>query len=128
MNESCPFCKPSESQVWHETEAGIALRDGYPVAEGHSLVIPRSHVSSLFELNQAEQQSLWSLVAEVREKLARDLNPDGFTIGLNDGGAAGQTVSHAHIHIIPRWNGDVTDPRGGVRWVIADKAKYWGDD
>ena len=68
------------------------------------------------------------LVSEVRQQLADELNPDGFNIGLNDGEAAGQTVMHAHIHVIPRWNGDVPDPRGGVRWIIPDKARYWGDE
>ena len=68
---------------------------------------------------------LWSLVAEVRDILIKRFNPDGFNIGLNDGDAAGQTIDHAHIHIIPRRRGDVKDPRGGVRWVIPEKVKYW---
>lgn len=71
---------------------------------------------------------MWKLVAEVRSRLTDDLQPDGFNIGLNDGEAAGQTVMHAHIHVIPRWKGDVPDPRGGVRWIIPDKARYWGEE
>lgn len=86
---------------------------------------PRNHVASLFDLNTVEQADLWKLVASVREQLQREFNPDGFNIGLNDGTAAGQTVMHAHIHVIPRYAGDVPDPRGGVRWIIQEKADYW---
>ena len=68
------------------------------------------------------------LVSEVRQHLAEQLSPDGFNIGINDGAAAGQTVMHAHIHVIPRWSKDVADPRGGIRWIIPDKARYWGDE
>ena len=71
---------------------------------------------------------IWELVSEVRRRLLADLTPDGFSIGLNEGLAAGQTVMHAHIHVIPRWSGDDPDPRGGIRWVIADKAAYWEKD
>jgi diadenosine tetraphosphate (Ap4A) HIT family hydrolase len=128
MNEECPFCKPSESQVWRENADGLVLHDGFPVSEGHSLVVPRRHVASLFELSPQVQSALWMLVSEVRQHLAEQLNPDGFNIGVNDGVAAGQTVMHAHIHVIPRWNEDVADPRGGIRGIIPDKARYWGDE
>jgi diadenosine tetraphosphate (Ap4A) HIT family hydrolase len=73
----------------------------------------------------AEQYAVWDLVSQVRRRLFVDQKPDGFNIGLNDGVAAGQTVMHAHVHVIPRWIGDIPDPRGGMRWVIADKAPYW---
>ena len=89
------------------------------------LVVPRKHVRSIYELPAGEQASIWQLVGEVRVKLLAELKPDGFNIGLNDGLAAGQTIMHAHVHIIPRRNGDVPDPRGGVRWVIPGKAPYW---
>ena len=88
-------------------------------------MIPLKHVASLFDLNNAEQADLWKLVASVREQLQREFNPDGFNVGLNDGTAAGQTVMHAHIHVVPRYIGDVADPRGGVRWIISEKADYW---
>lgn len=126
MNEHCPFCKPPDSSVWHSNDKGIVLSDGFPVAEGHSLIVPRTHVASLFGLAPEDQQSLWQMVTEVRELLTKKLNPDGFNVGLNDGVAAGQTIMHAHIHVVPRWDGDVEDPRGGVRWVLPDKACYWG--
>ena len=101
------------------------FRDGYPVAQGHTLVVPRLHVPSVFDLAPEAQAAVWKMVAQVRAQLIDELHPDGFTIGFNDGVAAGQTVMHAHVHVIPRWNGDVADPRGGVRWVIPDKAAYW---
>jgi len=88
-------------------------------------VIPRQHIASFFELSVVEQQELWALVAQIRAKLLEEYRPDGFNVGLNDGTAAGQTVRHAHIHVIPRYSGDVCDPRGGVRWIIPEKADYW---
>src|SRR5690242_1703285 len=106
----CPFCPPQTSQLVMETEFVFVLRDGFPVSEGHTLVVPKRHVLSLFDLALEEQTTIWKTVIEAREGLFRDLHPDGFTIGINDGPAAGQTVPHAHIHIIPRFNGDVTDP------------------
>jgi diadenosine tetraphosphate (Ap4A) HIT family hydrolase len=99
--------------------------DAYPVSQGHTLVIPRKHVSSIYGLTTEEQSAIWSLVAEVRNRLLTGLKPDGFNIGVNDGLAPGQTVEHAHVHIIPRRKGDVADPRGGIRSIIDDKANYW---
>lgn len=122
---TCPFCAISPDRVTLEDEHALAFHDGYPVAQGHTLVIPRLHVASLFDLAQEAHAAVWKLMVQVRAQLVDELHPDGFTIGLNDGVAAGQTVMHAHIHIIPRRNGDVPDPRGGVRWVIPDKAAYW---
>ena len=121
----CPFCRPEENRIQMESEFAIAILDGFAVAEGHTLVIPRRHVASLFDLPEREQEAVWRLVAEVRDTLMAELQPDGFNVGLNDGAAAGQTVMHAHVHVIPRRAGDVADPRGGVRWVIPDKAAYW---
>ncbi len=92
------------------------------------LVIPKRHVASLFDLVSEEQVAMWKFVAMVRQKLIGDFKPDGFNIGINDGLAAGQTVMHAHIHIIPRRAGDIADPRGGIRWIIANKARYWAED
>ncbi len=121
----CPFCCLAEDRIWLETPTTFAFLDGFPVSEGHALVIPRRHVASLFDLPADEQASLWAEVARVRALLLAKHHPDGFNIGVNDGTAAGQTVPHAHIHVIPRYTGDLPDPRGGVRWVIPAKAKYW---
>lgn len=103
----------------------IAFPDAYPIAEGHTLVVPLRHVGSVYELSAEEQAASWRLVAEVRRSLIARYGVECFNIGINDGIAAGQTVPHAHVHVIPRWAGDVPDPRGGVRWVIASKAAYW---
>ena len=108
-----------------ESEFAVAFLDGFPITQGHTLVIPKRHVASLFELSEEEQAAVWRLVAHVRAKLVIEIQPDGFNIGLNDGTAAGQTVMHAHVHIIPRRKGDTADPRGGVRLIFPDKARYW---
>jgi len=89
------------------------------------LVIPRKHVASVYDLTIQEQNAVWDLVRIVRERLLVKLKPDGFNIGVNDGVAAGQTVPHAHVHVIPRRAGDVPDARGGIGWIIPYKAPYW---
>ena len=124
-HDDCPFCSIDPARVWMESDHAIAFADAYPVADGHTLVVPRKHVSSIYQLDITEQSNLWKLVAEVREILLLRVKADGFNIGLNDGLAAGQTVEHAHVHVIPRRHGDVPDPRGGIRWVIARNAPYW---
>jgi diadenosine tetraphosphate (Ap4A) HIT family hydrolase len=121
----CPFCNLDATRILLENEVGFAIRDAFPVTEGHTLVIPRQHVVSLFDLDTKGQLALWQMVGEVRAKLAQEFHPAGFNVGVNDGKAAGQTVMHAHIHIIPRYPGDTSDPRGGIRWVMSKKARYW---
>lgn len=123
----CPFCNPKPENLWFEDEHGRVIRDGFPISKGHTLIVPKVHIPSFHDLENEIQAALWKLVADVRHRLAEELQPDGFNIGLNDGEAAGQTVMHAHIHVIPRWSDDVADPRGGVRWIIPEKARYWGD-
>lgn len=108
-----------------EASLVLAVTDGFPVSEGHTLVVPRRHVASLFDLREDERAAIWAMVGEIRSELAVRLAPQGFNVGLNDGRAAGQTVMHAHVHVIPRFDGDVPDPRGGVRWVVPGKAAYW---
>jgi diadenosine tetraphosphate (Ap4A) HIT family hydrolase len=88
-------------------------------------VVPRKHVANLFELKPSALTAIWEMVREVRAMLIQKYRPDGLNIGLNDGPAAGQTVMHTHIHLIPRWVGDVPDARGGVRWIMPVKARYW---
>jgi diadenosine tetraphosphate (Ap4A) HIT family hydrolase len=122
--EPCPFCGVPSDRIWIATDHAIALGDAHPVVDGHTLVVPRKHVASIYELEISEQQAIWGLVSEVRQRLLTGLKPDGFNIGLNDGLAAGQTVQHAHVHVIPRRQGDVPDPRGGIRWVVAENAPY----
>jgi diadenosine tetraphosphate (Ap4A) HIT family hydrolase len=122
---ACPFCSLPDSRIVEREPLGLVLRDAYPVSPGHTLVIPTRHVGSFFELDEAERAVLLNLLARAREGLEREFKPDGYNIGINDGAPAGQTVPHLHIHLIPRYQGDLSDPRGGVRWVIPDKARYW---
>ncbi|MEJ2218504.1 MAG: HIT domain-containing protein [Gemmatimonadota bacterium] len=125
--EPCPFCEPDEARVMRRTRHAFALSDAYPVSEGHTLVIPVRHVASVFNLSAEEQAEIWRLAIQMRTDLTEHHQPDGFNIGVNDGTAAGQTVLHAHVHVIPRYQGDVPDPRGGIRWVLAGQAPYWKD-
>ena len=108
-----------------QNDAAVLIRDGYPVSPGHSLVIPKRHVSSFFDATEVEQSAMLALLDHAKAQLDAELKPDGFNIGINDGQAAGQTVPHLHLHLIPRYTGDQQDPRGGVRWVIPGKADYW---
>jgi diadenosine tetraphosphate (Ap4A) HIT family hydrolase len=121
----CPFCHPNPSEVIASSRHAIALRDHYPISTGHTLIISRTHGASLSDLRATVREDAWRLVDEVRRALREELSPDGFNIGVNEGAVAGQTVPHAHIHVIPRFFGDVPDPRGGIRWVIPEKAAYW---
>ena len=121
----CPFCNIPEECVLAESRHAVAIRDRYPVSEGHTLVVPKAHAGTLFALSAQIQADIWCLVAKVRNQLQSRLNPDGFNVGLNDGQSAGQTVQHAHVHLIPRYDGDVVDPRGGVRRVVPEQAAYW---
>ena len=123
----CPFCRLEQSRILLENDFAAALPDGFPIADGHTLVVPKRHVASLFDLSKDEQAAVWALVALVRTKLMAQVKPDGFNVGVNDGAAAGQTVMHAHVHVIPRRQGDSDDPRGGVRWILPKKAQYWGE-
>ncbi len=125
MNTPCPFCNVAPDRIVAENGLAVAVRDNYPVSDGHTLVLPREHKAALFDLPAQTQAAIWQLVGEVRHQLNLELTATGFNIGLNDGLPAGQTVMHVHVHVIPRYKDDVPDPRGGIRWVIPDKAKYW---
>jgi diadenosine tetraphosphate (Ap4A) HIT family hydrolase len=103
----------------------IAFRDAHPVSPGHTLVIPVRHVASFFDTTPEERAAILSQLDAAKRQLEVECGPAGYNIGINDGAAAGQTVGHLHIHLIPRYTGDRPDPRGGVRWVIPEKAHYW---
>ena len=121
----CPFCSlPADRTVLSSANA-IALRDAYPISPGHTLIVPRRHIGSFFEATAQERVELLALLNAAKLGLDEEFAPAAFNIGINDGSAAGQTVPHLHIHLIPRYVGDRTDPRGGVRWIIPDKADYW---
>ena len=102
----------------------FAIRDRFPVSPGHTLVITRRPVPDWFGAMPAEQSSILALVDEVKRALDAELHPDGYNVGFNAGAAAGQTVMHLHVHVIPRFTGDMDDPSGGVRHVIPEKGKY----
>lgn len=126
MMDNCIMCKliGDNTQVVCENEYAVAIYDGYPVGIGHTLVVPKRHVESLFELTQNELNDICSLIVESKNILDSKYHPNGYNIGVNEGRAAGRTVDHVHIHIIPRYVGDVEDPRGGIRGVIPDKKIY----
>ena len=107
-----------------ENEFCYAIFDGFPVSEGHMLVVPKREVPLIFDLNKDEYIGCFELVAEVKNFLQKKFNPDGFNIGINCNASAGQTVFIAHIHIIPRYKGDVDNPRGGIRNIIPEKGDY----
>lgn len=112
-------------RVIAENADAFLVLDGFPVSPGHCLVIPKRHIGSFFEATPTERAALLSLLDQAKARVDTMHTPNGYNIGINDGSAAGQTVPHLHIHLIPRYAGDQADPRGGVRWVIPDKADYW---
>ena len=127
MNTNCPFCSLPQDRIISENESTVCIRDGYPVSRGHTLIIPKRHVESLFDCNPDEKADILQALEEAKVALDKEFSPDGYNIGINDGESAGQTIPHLHIHLIPRYHGDVSDPRGGVRWIFPDKAKYWSE-
>jgi diadenosine tetraphosphate (Ap4A) HIT family hydrolase len=124
----CPFCTLPRERLVFESELAFVIRDGFPVSPGHTLVVPRRHVGSFFEITTDEQAAMLKLLKLARIELGHQFKPAGYNIGINDGHAAGQTIAHLHIHLIPRYEGDRDDPRGGVRWVLPEKAAYWTRD
>jgi diadenosine tetraphosphate (Ap4A) HIT family hydrolase len=122
---ACPFCNPDSERITRESDLAFALRDGFPVSKGHMLVIPKRHIASFFDLTDDEYKEIRALLIESKKLLDHEFSPDGYNIGVNDGPAAGQTVPHLHFHLIPRYQGDREDPRGGIRWILPEKADYW---
>lgn len=120
----CVFCSIQEDRIIYQNSLWVAVLDSYPVSEGHTLLIPKRHCETYFDLNQVELGTLIGTIDCVKKILDSKYQPNGYNIGVNCGEAAGQTVMHCHIHIIPRYNGDCEDPRGGVRGVIQSKQKY----
>lgn len=124
-HSDCPFCVPEDGQLVSEGAIHRIIRDKYPVTDGHHLIVPKRHVSDWFDLTPGEQNVLMSAVSDLRDVLlSKDNSIGGFNIGVNAGVDAGQTVAHAHVHLIPRRLGDVTDPIGGIRAVIPDRQRY----
>lgn len=122
MENNCIFCNQEELIL--ENELTWARYDKYPVSPGHLLIITKRHVADFFATTIEERQALNNLLEEAKKILEREYSPDGYNIGINCGEAAGQTIMHLHIHLIPRYQGDIDNPRGGVRGVIPDKRIY----
>lgn len=120
----CPFCQPDADRVFHRGQRVFALWDKFPVSPGHALVVPYRHVATWFDANPAEHAEIMATLEIVRAEIERRYAVDGFNLGVNMGAAAGQTVPHLHVHMIPRRTGDVPDPQGGVRYVIPERANY----
>jgi diadenosine tetraphosphate (Ap4A) HIT family hydrolase len=125
----CPFCEitntSSHPRIERENQHAFVIRDGFPITDGHTLIIPKRHVGSFFDITPAEHQALFQLIEQTKPDLDLRYQPAGYNIGINDGPAAGQTVPHLHIHLIPRYHEPDKDPRGGVRWLVPEKADYW---
>lgn len=122
MNTNCAFCELNTYKL--ENDLAFVIYDKYPVTKGHVLVIPKRHVADYFDTTEEEKRAMQQLAEEIREIQKEELSPDGFNIGINCGEAAGQTIFHVHMHVIPRYKGDMDDPAGGVRGVIPEKQKY----
>ena len=124
MEDRCPFCSPLPAEVVLQNLLCFARYDRYPVARGHLLIIPFRHVASFFDLTDSERNDAIELIWQAKQKLDGDFHPNGYNMGVNVGHAAGQTILHAHIHLIPRYQGDVERPEGGVRGVIPQNRLY----
>jgi len=121
---SSPFLDRPETEWVASNDLAFAIWDGFPVSPGHALVVPKRLVATWFEATVEEQHALMALVGVMKDRLDRERAPDGYNIGINVGAAGGQTVFHLHVHLIPRYRGDMDDPRGGVRHVIPSKGNY----
>ncbi len=122
--DRCPFCSPDPERMAFESRVVRALWDAFPVSPGHLLVVPRRHVATWFDASDEEHDAIRKALVEGRRLIDGRHGPDGYNIGANVGQTAGQTVFHRHVHLIPRYAGDVPDPRGGVRHVIPTKGNY----
>lgn len=125
-DESCTFCELNrdERQIVVETDRFLAVRDNYPVSTGHTLLISKRHLGSFVELSKEELDDLCRILGATRATLAQEFKPDGFNIGINEGSAAGQTIFHLHVHVIPRYIGDVEHPEGGIRNILSAEVRY----
>ncbi len=120
--QSCPFCRPEG--VLFESELAYVKPDKFPVNPGHLLLIPKRHVADFFLTSEAEKVALLALLDQAKKYLDERHAPAGYNVGINVGEAAGQTIMHVHLHLIPRYAGDLTNPRGGVRGVIPSRQSY----
>ena len=122
---NCFFCKCIKNKEFEiENDLAFAIFDGYPVSKGHLLVITKRHIKDWWETTKEERIAIFELIDEAKKLIDNEYHPDGYNIGMNLGIEAGQTIMHLHIHLIPRYKGDISNPRGGVRGIIPEKQKY----
>ena len=121
-NKECIFCQMKDYIL--ENELAYAIYDKYPVGKGHMLFIPKRHVKDFFDITKEEREAIFELIDEGKRLLDEKYSPDSYNVGINCGEHAGQTIMHVHVHLIPRYIGDMKDPTGGVRGVIPEKMKY----
>jgi diadenosine tetraphosphate (Ap4A) HIT family hydrolase len=124
MRRNCPLCDLEPSRVLEQNDLALAVPDAFPVSPGHTLVITRRHVADFFELSRTEVAAIMDLVFRLRDRLVAELAPNGFNLGVNSGTAAGQTIMHVHVHLVPRFFADVSQPEGGIRNIIPGKGPY----
>ena len=124
MNENCIFCSLPREKIALENNLCLSFYDKYPVNLGHMLIIPKRHFASILEASPEEVMAIHELLIETQAYLNKEFHPDGFNLGINQGEVAGQTIFHLHLHIIPRYLGDVKNPRGGVRNFKENMVKY----
>lgn len=124
IDQDCPFCAFDAGRIFFQSELVVGIWDAFPISPGHALLIPRRHIATWFDASQEEQQAVMAAVTIARETIEQQFEPAGYNIGINVGNAGGQTIDHLHVHLIPRYIGDVENPRGGVRHVIPKLADY----
>lgn len=123
---SCVFCDiiKDKKEIIIENELAVAFSDSFPVSQGHSLIIPKRHCETYFDLTSEEMKAMFDLSQELKKLLDKTYHADGYNIGFNAGIDAGQSVMHCHMHVIPRYHGDALNPRGGIRKVVKIKDNY----
>jgi diadenosine tetraphosphate (Ap4A) HIT family hydrolase len=124
INMSCPFCTMPQENIVLENELAKAFYDKYPVQKGHLLIVPKRHVATYFDATEEEITAIHQLIRKGKEIIDDEFLPDGYNIGVNVGECGGQTVMHLHFHLIPRYEGDIEDPRGGIRKAIPNLVPY----
>lgn len=125
-SERCPFCERIvRGELVASSDLAAAFPDAYPLSPGHTLVVPRRHEPDFFSLRTDELMDLMAVAVDLHRRLSQELGIDGMNLGVNAGMTAGQTIAHAHLHLIPRYEGDVFDPAGGIRWLFPERARYW---
>ncbi len=123
-DKDCPFCLLPDKHILKRSACCVMFYDKYPVSPGHVLIVPTRHESDYFNLKKEEKIEIWDLVETAKEYIESRFHPEGYNVGINIGEPAGQSVFHVHVHIIPRYKGDVPSPKGGIRGVIPEKQKY----